>query len=1075
MPRVRRGETAPPPPAPAPPVEPHLPLLQGMEEDFTVNDIESNYEGILATFRLYFNGYKANEKDIFMFMTHWVVPADLRDQRIEDALFELFEVILPETANFRNVDYTTRTPPVNLRFYNRLVALSPDDYMIRSLHQLMYKNRLVVIRDGALLSHIITGTYTRDMSYRTFSDFIFHVNQIYREIPPLMVDAIVNHPLLPKFIRKDSNYKRYFFRSLNTVLRDRIIEKLSGRVYATYAENSIVLPKTPAMNLPAVVRNFLSRETVLSGGSLVRRIVGEYGTPVQSPQLTNLMCSVMESFPPCPNTGDQDYDIYTTLSVEEVDSYFTRNGFVNLVLQASQRWNPRRPLADINSYTGWLMRYKGPAPDNISIDVILIRNHIDPRRPICVHPEDFIVREFDIDIAKVWYDGDKIYAFNPTVIDHLTNRKMTIDFHPEMTINQHKTKTTIQRLNKYQQRGFELVLNNNLEQFQGLMHRYNQHMLTTEPLSRDMLGHSLETIRKEIMDNKDSILEYSKYYIRVREELVRYGTPLPEIPEVERPSQINLLKKVIRTQVAHVDVIDGFFMQTLGISVYKFVGGRFFFNGLYHLLSDLILEGDLKKKIVEFSPIYLIDNDFLRDESFRWEIPEATALPSCDALFTTNRSSKDFAASLTKFKNQCYRLESEPLCSAYFSRCRANVEIIFETLRNEVDGRPGKIVVRGKELRSLWLDRNEFLDTVFGYFIRYDGEVGIDAGGLSKEYFLACVRQIRPLFSYINPETPDPRMYISSEPDQAIVNQLNSNLSLEGNDRFTVEDLPSLYALAGKLFIYAILKNFNTEIPLSRLLLEAMTSKGISVKYSLVRTIFVMETGYDMEKIYFYDENPEKSEEFLNDESIEQYFLDVNNPKAQYVGEFMYAFSDMANILSLMRILPIELYRAICGKTITRETFENYWRTNVKFSLTDYNAPDEPVIRSGAELEALKTKFLHYFLDSQYVSQTVRYIREMEKPATWYNPEMSDEIVMQNYYSTVIESISGFNTLDETKPITVMFTKNSSVTFFPHTCFSQLDISSSWLTDADFELWLGVVVFGFFERKYDENAPEEQQ
>jgi hypothetical protein len=82
---------------------------------------------------------------------------------------------------------------------------------------------------------------------------------------------------------------------------------------------------------------------------------------------------------------------------------------------------------------------------------------------------------------------------------------------------------------------------------------------------------------------------------------------------------------------------------------------------------------------------------------------------------------------------------------------------------------------------------------------------------------------------------------------------------------------------------------------------------------------------------------------------------------------------------------------------------------------------------------------------------------------------------MQNYYSTVIESISGFNTLDETKPITVMFTKNSSVTFFPHTCFSQLDISSSWLTDADFELWLGVVVFGFFERKYDENAPEEQQ
>ena len=1066
MPRVRRGETAPP----APPVEPHLPLLQGMKEDFTVNDIESNYEGILATFRTYFNSYKANEKDIFMFMTYWVVPADLRDPRIEDALFELFELMLPETANFRNANYISQTPLVTLRFYKRLVELSPDEYMIRSLNQLVYKNSLVVIKDDMLLSYIITGTYFRAMSYRTFIDFMIHITRTYNNLQPRTVDAIINHPALPKFIRKDSYYKRYFFRNLNPVLRDKIIEKLSGRVYATYAETSIDLPTVPTMDLPPSIQALLSKDTVLSGGSLVRRIVGEYGTPVFSPELSEIMCSVLESFPPCPNAGDQDYDLYTVRSASEIHAYLSERGFVNLAMEASQKWNLRARIQDINSYTGWLMRYKGPAPDNISLDVILIRNHIDPRRPICSRPEDFIVREFDIDIAKVWYDGSKVYAASQSVLNHLKQRQMTIDFHPEMTINHHKTKTTIQRLNKYQQRGFELVVGENLDQFQNLMNRYNRHLVTVKPQSRENLKRILLTLETEIAANKDAILAYSDYFVRVRTDLARYGTPIPETSEVERPPQVVFLKKVIRSQVAHVDILDEFFQRVLGISVYKFVGGRYFFYGFHPGLDNIILKGEMKRKLLDLSPLYVIEPDFLQDGNFRWDVPEAPALPSCDALFSTQRNSPGFASELARFKEQCEKLEADPPCSAYFSKVHSVIEFIFDFLRGH-GPQPTKNAVRGRELRSLWLDRNEFLVSVFEFFIRYEGEVGIDAGGLSKEFFLACIRQTRPLFSYINPEASDPRMYISNDPDQTIVDKLNFNLALEGDDKFVVSDLPELYMLVGKLFMYAILKKFNTEIPLSRLLLEAMVSKDISVKYSLVRTIFVMETGYSMEQIYYYDENPKTSEQYLTDESIDQYFLDRENPKAQYVGEFMHAFSDMANILSYLNVIPSEVYQAVCGKSITQESFEAYWRTNVTFRITDYGNAQERVITSGSEIEVLKTKFLSYLLDPQYVDRTIEYIRAMEKPASWYNPEMSAEDVLRNYYSTVIESITGFNTLDEKKPITVMFTKNSQITFFPHTCFSQLDISTTWLMDADFDLWLGVAVLGFFERKYKENAP----
>jgi len=1072
MPRVRSSiaqrETLAPPPQH---VDYRFSLLSGRIDDLTVDDISSNQEEIRRVFVDTFTNIKADERDIYNFMKHWVVPADLRDPRIEDFLFELLEIILPQTTNFRVMKYIANTPPVNLRFHNRLVTLSPADYEIRSLNQLKQRNQEFVIKDDELLSHLIVETYHQVMSYGTFIDFVIHVSRTYKEVPPMFLSAILNHPLLPNFIRKDSYYERYFFRKLNPNLRDRIIERLAGRAYASYADHSISLPYVPDMNLPSVIEDILSENTVLSGGSLVRRIVGEYGPPADSPELSSVMCSVLESFPPCLNTGDQDYDLYTTLSADEIHTYLSKHGFVNLAIQGSMKWNIRRRSEDINSYTGWLMRYKGPEPENISLDVILVRNHIDPRRPICIRPEDFIVREFDIDIAKVWYDGSKAYAASQSVLSHLKERQMTIDFHPEMTINQHKTKTTIQRLNKYQQRGFKLIVDNNLDQFQGMMKRYNRYRVMRKPLPRDHFESILQVLKPEIASNKDSIVAYSKYFARTREDLARYGTPIPIVPEVERPPQINLLRDMIRAQIAHVDMLNEFFREVLGISVYSFVGGRYFFYGVNLQLENLLFKGDLTRKIFELSPIYVIEPDFLQDGNYRWEYPKVPALPSCDSLFSTQRSSREFETELDRFKTQCNRLETDPPCSAYFSRIRDIIQSLFDVLRRGGGPRPTTRAIRGKELRALWSMRREFLVSIFQFYIVYEGETGIDAGGLSKEFFLACIRQIRPLFSYINPEAADPRMYISSESDQAIVDTLNSNLMLEGDARFTVEDLPELYTLAGKLFMYAVLKKFNTEIPLSRLLLEAMVSKDISVKYSLVRTIFVMETGYGMENIYYYDDDPKVSEKYLTDQAFQQYFLNRNNPKAPYAGEFMYAFSDMANILSFMKVLPSELYQAICGKSITQGSFESYWRTQVRFRFTDYNDSMGRVITSGPEIDGLKAKFLSYLLDREYVNPTVKYIREMEPPALWYTPEMSDEDVLQNYYSAAIESITGFNILDEQKPITVIFTKHSQVTFFPHTCFSQLDLSSTWLTDADFELWLGVVVAGFFERRYQENAP----
>jgi hypothetical protein len=82
-------------------------------------------------------------------------------------------------------------------------------------------------------------------------------------------------------------------------------------------------------------------------------------------------------------------------------------------------------------------------------DVDIIRTDIDP--------VEFITREFDLDIAKCWFDGEHIWCASEEIYTAICERRFTLDFHKSMTMNYTKAISTVKRIVKYVGRGFTYV------------------------------------------------------------------------------------------------------------------------------------------------------------------------------------------------------------------------------------------------------------------------------------------------------------------------------------------------------------------------------------------------------------------------------------------------------------------------------------------------------------------------------------------------------------------------------------------------------------------------------------------
>lgn len=203
------------------------------------------------------------------------------------------------------------------------------------------------------------------------------------------------------------------------------------------------------------------------------------------------------------------------------------------------------------------------------------------------------------------------------------------------------------------------------------------------------------------------------------------------------------------------------------------------------------------------------------------------------------------------------------------------------------------------------------------------------------------VKQLQPLFDYLDPKSQDPRVYISKTSDESIIETINSELS-QGD--FNVADLPKMYELAGIMCANAVVNNYSTELPLSRLLLAMMTSADMGVDPDLVTTAFVME-GANKFDDYVMVEND--MEGYVEEYARDTYLLEENTTKRSYVDRFAAGFGKMAGVMAFFNVAPHELYTNICSTNINRETFEKFFRDPARLVFKHADPQFEVSLRTG--------------------------------------------------------------------------------------------------------------------------------
>jgi hypothetical protein len=444
--------------------------------------------------------------------------------------------------------FAPRTRIPNRTIYDILLSRS-DLYEIKSLDSLL---RVIINNDvpfdrDQMEVFVLSFLQEMPLDNDQFS-LIALLRRLDAEGMPRLYRAVVTHAA---------------FRPSLTALRDPVIGKALLDSYRfrfgeNYREIFVSNPYTitnPAvgMQLPEAVASILKPDqTVLSGGRLIG-ILSKNGpvSPVASAGINDLLAVFHDLEPDSvsgANSRTQDYDLYTTLDIETVREHFARHGFIDLLeKKVSARLMSRRYQAE--AYSSWLLRFKD-SQNSISVDVIFIDRHLDPATRPPARPQDFIVKEFDIDIAKVWYDGEKIQAKDEYTYRSIQKRQMSLDFHPSMTINNHKSKTTVRRLIKYARREFELVENGNRRMFDDLLDRYARQVLLDRKQSK---VYSIQTLSKflnrfefEIAAGKDRILAYDRYYVHCRNSEMFTMEKIPVNPQVERPPEHLFLATVIR-------------------------------------------------------------------------------------------------------------------------------------------------------------------------------------------------------------------------------------------------------------------------------------------------------------------------------------------------------------------------------------------------------------------------------------------------------------------------------------------------------------------------------------------------
>lgn len=264
-------------------------------------------------------------------------------------------------------------------------------------------------------------------------------------------------------------------------------------------------------------------------------------------------------------------------------------------------------------------------------------------------------------------------------------------------------------------------------------------------------------------------------------------------------------------------------------------------------------------------------------------------------------SNTDVCSSMGKHETPCNRLEQTSACNADMHNLRVQILKDMNQESSEQVARQSVSLSPGGELRTLMDIRERLHGSNSEKFSLTDDDM--------KTLVLRACAQILPLFEIVNPRSEDPRLYISSQTDQDVVNKINESMPVK--DMFTTDELGQLYNLAGRIFANAFLNNYSTELPLSRVLLNAMVSGDTGVDESQLLVCYALE----------HDLQEEGSEVRDEESALRQYMVLPDEPKRECVGDFIRGFMPLSSRLNKYHVHVSELYHQVCGFNVDAVLF----------------------------------------------------------------------------------------------------------------------------------------------------------
>jgi len=226
-------------------------------------------------------------------------------------------------------------------------------------------------------------------------------------------------------------------------------------------------------NCPLEIIELISSNCILSGGTITKALAEmtkDFNNKIQESEYIQIMLSNISTLINYKHYENKsDYDLYTDFKPIKIYSYLTKYGYVfdDFSLKPSrkeigieeilERMNIKTTKGKAYS-SRWIMSASKVYPDRhvVKVDVMFPMKRQYKKLPNIDSLEEFIIREFDIDICKVWYDGKNTYGEKGS-LNAIYNKNMKFSFNAIYTINRHKRFTTASRVLKYRNRGFSFI------------------------------------------------------------------------------------------------------------------------------------------------------------------------------------------------------------------------------------------------------------------------------------------------------------------------------------------------------------------------------------------------------------------------------------------------------------------------------------------------------------------------------------------------------------------------------------------------------------------------------------------